>query len=355
MCPICSGAPPLADNNMTDKELIQKLNSLKQVSLEASWKKETRDLLLSQISNSAAKEVKISVWEMAVNDLKNSFAFVPRAAWGAICFVLVLVGGGFSVYAANYSKPGDYFYTAKILKEKTQLAMTFDKEEKVKLDMKLASIHAKEISEVLSDPKTQSNGKKAQKLAHNFQTEINTVKERLSEISKIQENNSVVAVGVIASGTVAESSDVKVGIGDLQKDSDGKILSANNGKNAKGVQIYIPTSSPKDVVAVKASTTTFEKKLTAMATGSASSTVAATASSTEAGINETINTTLDKATESFNIKDFTGAKDMLEQVGVIIEKINSSEVKGESESGTSTETGSAAGAVGAVGSSSINK
>jgi hypothetical protein len=51
---------------------------------------------------------------------------------------------------------------------------------------------------------------------------------------------------------------------------------------------------------------------------------------------DAINITLDKATESFNTKDFTGATNMLEQVGVIIENIGSGLVKGVTEVGTAT-------------------
>jgi hypothetical protein len=336
---------------MTEKELIRKLNILKQVKLETSWKKETRDVLLAQVSNSAAKEVKIMIWEKVFYDLKNSVAFVPRAAWGAICFILVLASGGFGVYAANYSKPGDYFYTARILKEKTQIAMTFNKEEKVKLDIKLANTHAKEISEVLSDPNYRGNEKQAKKLAQNFQDEINTVKEGLSEIGKIQEKNSAGGTANVAANSI-DNNDAKIGIGDLQKDSDGKVLSADYGKDDKGMQIYISSSS-KATLGGKISTTTIvEKTLTAIASGSASTTITASASSTDSAVmSDKINTTLDKATESFNTKDFTGAKDMLEQVSVIIEKINSGEVKETNEAGTSTKPDNSL-VIPAIGSSS---
>jgi len=74
------------------------------------------------------------------------------------------------------------------------LAMTFDKEQKARLDMKLASIHAKEISEVLASASYKGNDKKVEQLSQSFEQEINTVKERLSEIGQIQSKNSLAVI-----------------------------------------------------------------------------------------------------------------------------------------------------------------
>jgi hypothetical protein len=332
---------------MNDKELIQKLKCLREIRPDNSWKKETRDVLLAQISNSAAKEIKVYAWEKAVNDCKNLLSFVPRAAWGAICLAIILSGGGFGVYAANYSRPGDSLYAARILKEKARLALTFNQENKAKLGMKLASVRAREITEVLADPDYRGDEKQAEKLAQNFQKEINTVKERFSEIGKIQEKNSAGRSGGLAA-IGANDSDGKVGIGDLKKDSDAQVFGADYGKDANGVQIYVPSSSR--ITAVDngkiLTATSAEKFLVATSSGAASA--AASASSTN--MSEKINFTLDKAAESFNTKDFTGAKEMLLEADVIIEKIDSGAAKAVNEAGTSTAGGG--GSVGIVGSSS---
>ena len=63
---------------MNDKELIKKLNILKKVRPESSWKKETRDVLLAQISNSVGREIKVSMFEVIAYDLKNFFSFCRR-------------------------------------------------------------------------------------------------------------------------------------------------------------------------------------------------------------------------------------------------------------------------------------
>jgi hypothetical protein len=343
---------------MTDKELIKKLNLLKSVQPDSSWKKENRDILLAQISNAVAAPAKIGVFDKFVYDFKNLFAILPRAAWGIICLALILTGGTFSAYAANNAKPGDYFYAAKIWKEKIQLAITFNQEEKAKLDMKLASIHAKEISEVLADPNfnnKKGNEKKAEKLAQNFRAEINTVKERLSEISNIEEKKSsdiaeTAAANIAAGMTGASNDDVKVGIGDINKDTDGKVHSVESVKDAAGIQIYDPNAKPNEILnSVKVSTSA-AKTLSGGEKTAAASTSAPAAAASTTSVSVSITDTLDKATESFNTKDFNGAKDMLEQVGTIIANIDSGTVKGIVESGTSTAGGDASS--GAIGSSS---
>ena len=117
---------------------------------------------------------------------------MPATAWAVICLIIILTGGSMGALAAKNSKPGDSLYFAKVWKEKIQLAMTFKEEDKAKLDMKLANIHAMEITEVLSDPNfnAAANQKKAEQLAQNFKQEIDTVKERYSEINKMQQENS---------------------------------------------------------------------------------------------------------------------------------------------------------------------
>ena len=85
---------------------------------------------------------------------------------------------------------------------------------------------------------------------------------------------------------------------------------------------------------------------------SSATTSSITASST-LGVSDNINVTLDKATQSFDTKDFSETKDMLNQVGKIIANIDSGAVKGTSESGTTSTAGGDP--AGTVGSSSGSK
>jgi hypothetical protein len=330
---------------MNDKELTQKLSLLREVKLESAWKQETRDVLLAQVSNSVEREVKVSWVEILVDDIKNSFSFMPNAAWGVICLIIILTGGGFSALAVKNSKPGDTLYVAKLWKEKAQLAMTFDKEDKAKLDMKLASIHAMEITEVLSDPHFHAadNQKKAEQLAQNFNDEINTVKERYSEINQMQQNSPVsvtsgVAVNNTSSNLAVGNDDNKVGIGSMQKDASGTVYSVGAGKDSKGLQFYDPKAD------LKKTTSSLVTPAVSKVNGTSSEAVPAVSAATSTPASDNITTTLDKASQSFATKDFSGAKDILNQVGKIIDNLDSGQVKGATESGTSTKGGGTIGA-----------
>jgi hypothetical protein len=333
---------------MNDQELIKKLNILKEIKPESAWKQETRDILLAQVSNSVGKEVKVSAFEIAVYSFKSYFSFLPATAWAAICLIFVLTGGVTGAIAAKNSKPGDSLYIAKIVKEKIQLAMTFDQEDKARLDMKLASNRAKEITEVLSSPNFNMGGnqKKINQLAQSFNQEINTVKDRYAEISKMQERNLSAAVAEStvnnASGnSVSGNDDSKVGIGKLQKDSEGKVYGVESGKDNKGMQFYDPKTGLKTGSTSKISSTLAVTPTTLLNKSSSSPSAIAVSSSTAAAIDNNIDTNLDKAAQSFATKDFSGAKDILDKVGKIIENIKSTigEVKGAKEVGTSTVGG----------------
>ncbi|MDD4902233.1 MAG: DUF5667 domain-containing protein [Patescibacteria group bacterium] len=336
---------------MTDHELIKKLSILKETRPESSWKQEARDVLLAQISNSVGKEIKVNLFEVMAYDLKNIFSFLPATAWAVIGLVIILTGGSLGALAAQNSKPGDNLYIVKVWKENIQLLMTFDQEDKAKLDMKLANIHAREITEILSNPNFNAAGnqKKAEQLAQNFKQEINTVKERYSEISEMQQKNSALpasgAAANNANGNLAgNNDDAKVGIGGMQKDAEGKVYGVESGKDNKGLQLYDPNAVLKNTAydGVVTSSLLVPQTVSSNSVSSLATSTAASSTTTPADIN----TTLDKATQSFETKDFSGAKDMLDQVGKIIEKIDFGIVKGVSEPGASTSVGNSAGAVG---------
>ena len=333
--------------DMNDQELIKKLQSLKAVKPDDSWKQETRDVLLAQISNTAAKEVKINIFETAAYNFKNAFSFLPNTAWAVICLLVILTGGSLGVLAAKNSQPGDTLYIAKILKDKIQLAMTLDQTDKAKLEMKLASAQALAITEVLSSPSfnAAANPKKAAELAQNFQQEINTVKANYSVINDIQKKNYPAVAANVGTGSAAvNSDDTKVGIGNLQKATDSKVYTVDSGRDSKGMQVYDPKANIKSSIGSGA--TSSSAVITALSASSSGLGVSPEATSSAPDASENINNSLDKASQSFNTKDFSGAKDILNQVGKIIDNLNSGSVKGATEVGTSSVGGKSDAVVG---------
>ncbi len=169
---------------MTDKDLIAKLNSLKNVSPDHNWLSQNRELLVSQISNSGARE--LPTWKVFIINF-NSFAkAASRPAYALGAFVLILITGSlFSHQVFSSAKPNDSLYIARIISEKAKLNTMFNSEERNKLAVQFATEHAQDISAVLADPQFNNDSNKDQiaKLNESFNKEIDTVKTRISYLS----------------------------------------------------------------------------------------------------------------------------------------------------------------------------
>lgn len=203
---------------MTEKELIQKLNNLKEIKPDNQWKIESREILYSQISNSTiqkSQSVFVAIREFFA---KPSFAVVGLMAF-------FIVGSILGVNATNNLRPGDSLYIAQIISEKAQLVITFDKEEKNNLELKFANERAKKIAQVLSEASVgtddNSNPKKNDKLLADFKKEINIVREKIND-RKTTDNN-------IAFETEEEEEEEVFVMGaSMEKEEQGLQISENN-------------------------------------------------------------------------------------------------------------------------------
>jgi len=169
---------------MTDKDLIAKLNSLKNISPDQNWLASNRELLVSQISNSGA--LKLSAWRVFIINF-NSFAkAASRPAYALGAFVLILITGSlFSHQVFSSAKPNDSLYIARIISEKAKLNTMFNSDERNKLAVQFATEHAQDISVILSDPQFNNDNNKDQvaKLNESFNEEIKSVKTHISYLN----------------------------------------------------------------------------------------------------------------------------------------------------------------------------
>ncbi len=167
---------------MNDKKLIEQLNKLKNIQPDSSWKKENRNILFNQISNSYVDVYKSSFQEK-VKSLPAVLGNMLSKPVLAVIIVAILIGGvGIAVQPAYYSKPGDTFYFAKKITQKIRLALVLDKTEKAKMNIRFSSNHAKDITKVLSDSDF-SDKKLAQELQGNFRQDLSMVKSGLRSIT----------------------------------------------------------------------------------------------------------------------------------------------------------------------------
>lgn len=208
---------------MTDKDLISQLNSLKNISPDQNWLKSNRELLLSQISNSGARE--LSVWKVFVINFQSFSKAASQPAFALAAFVLILLSGSvFGHQLFNQAKPNDSLYIARIISEKAKLTTVLNSEARGKMEAQFAADHAQDIANTLSDTNFNNDNNQDQvaKLNESFGREIATVKTRinhLNETSKLEASKLNTA-------------------SQIQNMTEPAVLIANTLKDNQGVQVF---------------------------------------------------------------------------------------------------------------------
>jgi hypothetical protein len=294
---------------MEDKELLKKLNNLKDITLDSTWKNNYRDILYSQISANQSVEVKSNfriIFEAV--DPGQILIKLAKPVWSiSLAGVLILIVGAASVYASKNSLPGDSLYIAKIISEKAQLMMAFNEKDKAKLGVEFATNRAKEMMQVLNDTGQSSevNSDKLKTLSQNFKKEISQVKDRLTTIKKEADNQD-------------------------SKDDESTVFGAGAGKNNQRMEIAEPVRTVKPTIGENKATDINPVLNIVLPT---STSTAPTANRTDKMLEE-----VEKLVEEKNIN---GAINKLGEVGQAIGQTakdgQTGQVKGESETATSTK------------------
>ncbi len=284
---------------MNDKELLEKLSGLKTVKLDSGWKSQARDLLFSQISNSTTS-IDGQEEKEETSCFKKIFSFSLQPAAAALGVFAVFALGIFGLQTSRSIKPGNYFYAARVLSDKAQLAVTFDEEKKEKLGVKLASVRAQEITEVLSntDLSKEENKKKAEKLSDAFKTEINNVKSGLENLNRIKEEKVALAA------PVSGGDGVEVKTESAGRDDDNLVYAVDSEREDSGIQIY-PSENNESLTATNSQPlNSISEQNQDAADGIVSTDLA------------------DEAENSFVANDFAAAKQILEKVNNLIDGAN---------------------------------
>ncbi|MCF7860429.1 hypothetical protein K9M09_02305 [Patescibacteria group bacterium] len=275
---------------MTENNLLKQLKSLKKIKPEDSWLKSNREILLAQIANAGVKE--LSPWKRLVIDTRSFLATASRPAISLASLLLLLVGAStFGHLAFSKTKPNDSLYIARIISEKAKLSTVFNNEEREKLEVKFATNHAEDITEVLAANKMDENNQdQVAKLNENFNKEINTVRTRivaLSNNTKKLDNKET----AVASSTISE---------------DETLITATSDKDDLGVQLDVneDVSVNADTDAIAADTPELKAELEN----------ALSAEVSEAQDVKGAEEILDEAQSLFDNKEYDSALDKLKEV-----------------------------------------
>jgi len=319
---------------MEEKILIEQLHKLKSFKPDEQWKRENKEILFKQISNSSREEVDAGWFKAINNTLLLRMVKQLSQPVGAIVLLFFIVFGVsvVSLNAARNTKPGDSLYIAKIVSEKAQLVMTFDKKEKAKLGIKFASNRTMEIAQILAEQ--QDDGGKeirVDKLTRNFKKEIYVAKERMSKISMATDYDGV---GEDNNELTTEENIM------LDEEEKAQMFITNLGKSNEGMEIAEPSSSEIsdiDEPIIKEQQASAEDQAGAVATTTGAEGLAGDSHDSDP------QKVLAEAEKLFDEQDYDGALDKLEEVKIIIDQIDSAdeagEVKGESAGATTTNEG----------------
>lgn len=173
---------------MTEKQLIEKIKTLKQAKPSSEWLALTRQDLIDQLIEGT--ELKPS------NSFFDWFWFHRlQPAILAACLVLIMFGGPFlTVMASQTSLPGDLLYPIKRITERAQVRIASD-EAKAQIQVDFAFRRIEELDKITTDSFSEQ-----EKTAKTKEV-INDLTSNLTEASLAVKNMSKEEVAIMAKKT----------------------------------------------------------------------------------------------------------------------------------------------------------
>jgi hypothetical protein len=227
------------------KNILSQLHNLKDIKPDKQWKTDSQDFLRAHISGGVETGVfsKVMVW------LKDFAKVSSQPAFALSAFVLILITGViFSNPILSDAKPNDSLYIARIISEKAQLNMTFNKESRDKLSAQFATNHAKDITNLMNDPEFHSQEDSEGKIANlsdDFNKEINSARESINSINERERNNYT---NNNVDNDVDDDSYVETN--NSNTNDEGVVFSADTKKDDKGLEINVQDNNTNDTTLI---------------------------------------------------------------------------------------------------------
>ncbi|MDP3901599.1 MAG: DUF5667 domain-containing protein [bacterium] len=189
---------------MTEQDLINKIQLLKQITPKEEWVVSTRAKLAFRMEMArkknllnkdlfALKEL-FSTW--TANEPK--FAFSP--VYGVIiAFGLVLGGGAVTGIASMQSAPGSPLYSVKLSVERARLATSFSEEGKIQLQAQIVDNRLNELSAVVANnDSVDQKAEKVTQVVNNIKEQLASANDQLSKSNQSEPKKVVEAAKVIS-------------------------------------------------------------------------------------------------------------------------------------------------------------
>ncbi len=167
---------------MKIKQLEKELKTLKDLPVDRNFLTLNKDQLLETIYNDPLVQVKE---EMGRKNLSffNMRAFKLKAVPAFLVIIALLLSTG-TAYASQDSLPNDMLYPVKLLTEKVEQTLTFDKVKKTEIAFKHAQRRIDELSMV--EPKEITNKKVLTKTLDNYENNINLGIEYIKKMNETE-------------------------------------------------------------------------------------------------------------------------------------------------------------------------
>jgi len=317
---------------MKDQELFKQLHNLSKMKPDVVWKDSQRSIMLSQVNTSSTELKKTS---LILGLLKMPLAYIqgfsqPVMATFILAFLL-LTGGFAGLRVAQSTKPGDSLYLAKIVGEKTQLALAFTDKKKAELGIGFAVRRVKEMKQVIfEEPEGDSKDDKVEQLVEDFKKEISAAKIRIGKISEVDDEVDDI-------GNFAEKSEVEGALVDEEEaleSVDDQVFSAGSSKADDGLQVS-DNISDTPVVEIANNVAIVDSEEDTKDDTEATTTEELLDPTIEDPIIETASaeSILQQASDLLQSEDYDGILNILDNAGEAVDQsYDTGEVQGEEES-----------------------
>lgn len=170
------------------KKLLKNLKKLQNLEVagkpQDSWISESKEILMSQIRPQATENFSAGEGGYYFQYFFSVFKVAMRPVGAFMLVLFVMLGYSATISVANASLPGDMLYPIKTASEKMQLALTFEDDKKVQMQMGFVGRRVDELQQIVV--KVENNQDKARKVsdaAKQISSDVNVVKENLTKIS----------------------------------------------------------------------------------------------------------------------------------------------------------------------------
>lgn len=221
---------------MNDQELIAKIQLLKDIKPTQEWVLSCRGRLAFRLEMDRKKDfLKKDIFALRElfafwgNTRQPSFSLVHSFI---IALIVVIGGGGLTVWAAAQSLPGSPLYPVKLAIEKARVSASFSDESRLQLQAQLADTRVQELTAVIhSQDNTELKAEKVSQVVESIQDQIATVNNQLSKRGDKPEPQKALAAAKIVSEKANQAgkalAEAKEGLsGDIKPDLTVKLADA---------------------------------------------------------------------------------------------------------------------------------